>query len=81
MLRQPASLDARWKVGGKAMLEALRDILTCGISAEELEKATPEALPALLDKSKAFKAIHHAAGFKGVQAVATRVLPDLAQFP
>eukprot|EP00972_Heterocapsa_arctica_P033841 4980891-Heterocapsa_arctica.AAC.1 len=65
MLRQPASLDARWKVGGEAMLEALRDILTCGISAEELENATPEALPALLGRSKALKAIHHAAGSKG----------------
>eukprot|EP00972_Heterocapsa_arctica_P066991 9887096-Heterocapsa_arctica.AAC.1 len=63
------------------MLAALRDILTCGVTAEELQKATPTTLPEILDKSKSLKAIFHAAGYKGVQAVATRVLPNLAQFP
>eukprot|EP00972_Heterocapsa_arctica_P027670 4069356-Heterocapsa_arctica.AAC.1 len=63
------------------MLEALKDILTFGITAQELEEATAETLPAHLDKSKALTAIYHAAGMKGVKAVATRILPDLAQFP
>eukprot|EP00972_Heterocapsa_arctica_P062447 9204923-Heterocapsa_arctica.AAC.1 len=63
------------------MLVALKDILTCGVSAQELDEATASTLPALLLKSKALAAIHRAAGMKGVKAVATRVLPDLAQFP
>eukprot|EP00972_Heterocapsa_arctica_P107394 15818430-Heterocapsa_arctica.AAC.1 len=72
MLRQPASIDARWKIGGQAMLAALRDILTCGITAEQLEEATATDLPEILDMSKSLKAIYHAAGLKGVHAVATR---------
>eukprot|EP00972_Heterocapsa_arctica_P033521 4934660-Heterocapsa_arctica.AAC.1 len=81
MHREPANIDARWKTGGEAMLEALTDVLTCGVSAQELDDATEDTLPALLGKSNALAAIHRAAGMKGVKAVATRILPDLAQFP
>eukprot|EP00972_Heterocapsa_arctica_P108107 15921808-Heterocapsa_arctica.AAC.1 len=65
MLREPANIDARWKAGGEAMLEALKDILTCGVSAQELDEATADTLPALLRKSKALAAIRRAAGMKG----------------
>eukprot|EP00972_Heterocapsa_arctica_P029705 4374694-Heterocapsa_arctica.AAC.1 len=68
MLREPANIDARWKAGGEAMLEALKDILTCGIPAQELDEATSDTLPSLLCKSKALAAIHRAAGMKGVKA-------------
>eukprot|EP00972_Heterocapsa_arctica_P075226 11098632-Heterocapsa_arctica.AAC.1 len=80
-MKEPAAIDARWKAGGEAMLIALKDILSCGIGADELEAATPETLQPFLLKSAALAAIHRAAGIKGVHAVATRILPPLAQFP
>eukprot|EP00972_Heterocapsa_arctica_P009524 1404573-Heterocapsa_arctica.AAC.1 len=72
MLRQPASIDAKWKTGGQAMLAALRDILTCGITARDLKMATAEELPGMLNKCKSLKAIYHVAGLKGLHAVVTR---------
>eukprot|EP00972_Heterocapsa_arctica_P054374 8012607-Heterocapsa_arctica.AAC.1 len=60
------------------MLAALRDVLTCGITARVLRKAKAEELPGILEKCKSLKAIYHAVGLKGLHAVATRVLPRLA---
>eukprot|EP00972_Heterocapsa_arctica_P011434 1675955-Heterocapsa_arctica.AAC.1 len=62
------------------MLTALKDLLGSGITADELNNATPENVQQFLDKSEALTAIFCAAGMKGVKAVATRVLPNLAQF-
>eukprot|EP00972_Heterocapsa_arctica_P025660 3776005-Heterocapsa_arctica.AAC.1 len=39
MLNEPAIVDSRWKVGGDAMLVALRDILSSGIDPDELSNA------------------------------------------
>eukprot|EP00972_Heterocapsa_arctica_P009436 1388580-Heterocapsa_arctica.AAC.1 len=78
MLRQPITIDARWKIGGQAMLAALKDVMTCGIADQALLEAYDQELPGMFEKCKSLKAIYHAAGRKGLDAVATRVLPRLA---
>ena len=81
VMNGPAAISPRLAGGFQSMITALKAVLRSGVDPASLLRASDQECTRLASTCPALRHIAEVAGPVGVKAVATRILPTLANFP